>query len=56
MSLTKITTHRLPELNLINLDATEFVLEVLVELEGVCILHLLSLWGLEQHSCLAQRQ
>ncbi len=46
--------YRLPELDLVDFDATQLVFEVLVELEGVCVGNLLALGRLQEHSCLPQ--
>ena len=49
-------THCFSELDLVDLDATELVFEVLVVLKDVCVSHVLALGGLEEHTCLPQGQ
>ena len=54
LALLYYISHRFPELDLVDFNATEFVFELLVELEGVCGVDFFGLGGFEQYSCLAQ--
>lgn len=51
-----VVTNRLLELHLVDLDATQFVFELLVEVECVSIIDLFGLWDLQEDSSLPKRQ
>ena len=51
-----VFTYCLLELHLVDLDATQFVFELLVEVECVRITDLFRLWDLQEDSSLPQRQ